>query len=374
MNDNLKLNLSGDPPADILVIDDDPVSRKIVEGFLTRTGFNLFTAVSGEEGLKLLEDYSIDIVLLDVIMPGLGGFETCRRLRRQDKFNHIPVIFMSSASDTDSIVKGFSFGGVDYVAKPFNKEEVIARVKSHLRIIRQEQQLKKLNADKNKFFSIIAHDLRGPVTGFLGSLMSLRYAAEAGKTDDLIKYLDTVDSSARETYSLLENLLEWSALQMESFRPIMERIDTADAVRHVFNELANKASSKNIKLEYQENGKVYTFTDKTVLLISLRNLVTNAIKFSFPGQSISVNALKQDNKSVINIRDEGVGMDDETLSNLFRIDKTTKRKGTQREKGSGLGLILVKELVTVAGGDVSVSSRKNNGSVFSLLFYEGERE
>ena len=152
----------------ILVVDDQPDNLDVLLGYLHEFDLRILVAQSGQEALNITQRFLPDVILLDVMMPpGINGFETCRRLKAQAATHDIPVIFMTALVDLQDKIEGFAAGGVDYITKPLQHEEVFARVQTHLTIRKQQRQLQDLNAAKDKFFSIIAHDLRGPLHSLL---------------------------------------------------------------------------------------------------------------------------------------------------------------------------------------------------------------
>lgn len=156
--------------ASILIVDDQPVNLGILVECLKAAGFKTLVAANGEWALQQIDQIQPDLILLDVMMPGIDGFETCRRLKANATTREIPIIFMTALADLGDKVKGFEVGGVDYITKPFQQEEVLARVRTHVTIVAQRRQLEELNTRKDQFFSLIAHDLRSPVSSLRGLL------------------------------------------------------------------------------------------------------------------------------------------------------------------------------------------------------------
>jgi two-component system sensor histidine kinase/response regulator len=215
----------------ILIVDDNPTNLGVLFSSLTHAGFKVLVAEDGEKALAQVERTQPHVILLDILMPGIDGFETCRRLKCLEASAEIPVIFMTALSDTIDKIKGFEAGGVDYITKPFQQEEVLARVKAHLTIRQLQQQLQRqndllarqnelleekntqlvaLNASKDKFFSIIAHDLRSPFTGFLGLTQFIVENIEEWEREKIKDITTKLHESAENLYALMGNLLTWS--------------------------------------------------------------------------------------------------------------------------------------------------------------------
>ncbi len=195
----------------ILIVDDNPENLDVLIQLLKKTGSDIRIALSGEEALDRIELIDPDIILLDIMMPGLDGFETCRRLKENETVKGIPVLFISALTEIANKIKGFRAGGSDYITKPFNEEEVLARLNAHLTIhkqqlelVAQKETLRELNAKKDRFFSIISHDLRGPFTGIMGSAELLRNSARSLSRDEIEVLAATSHNAFRNLYKLLD--------------------------------------------------------------------------------------------------------------------------------------------------------------------------
>jgi signal transduction histidine kinase len=301
------------------------------------------------------------------MMPNMDGYEVCRQLKNNQELKDIPIIFISALNDSGNIVKALTSGGVDYINKPFQAQEVLARVQTHLKLRAQSKELQELNATKDRFFSIIAHDLRGPLGGFMGLTEMMadenQYFADSEKKE----MMSDLSHSARNTFNLLENLLEWSQMDrgFTEFKP--KKLYLLDVVTECINIVAGPAKGKMIGLIAQITNEPLVFADKNMLQTVIRNLLSNAIKFTPKGGEVTISAKTgENNRTVISVKDTGIGMKEELRNNLFRIDANTKRPGTEGEQSTGLGLLLCKEFVEKHGGEIWVESVQNQGSVFSF--------
>ena len=244
----------------ILAVDDKIENLKVLIQYLQHRGFELMVAQSGEEAIKYTEQVVPDIILLDVLMPGIDGFETCRRLKANETTRDIPVIFMTALAETVEKVKGFEVGAADYLTKPLQHEEVLARVRTHLtirafqqrlqeqNILLQEKnrQLIEANAIKNKFFSIIAHDLKNPINTLMTYSATLLNNFDRLESDKVKKGIETINKSVNRAYTLLVDLLMWALSQSGKMAYKSEEIDLGQVARENIELLLDRASEKGI--------------------------------------------------------------------------------------------------------------------------------
>ncbi|MCB1190920.1 MAG: hybrid sensor histidine kinase/response regulator [Leptospiraceae bacterium] len=306
-------------------------------------------------------------------MPDLDGFETCELFKKDDETKDCPVIFLSALSETIDKIKGFSVGAVDYITKPFQKDEVIARVNTHLTIQkqkiiieRQNHELNELNDNKNKFFSIIAHDLRSPIGGLLSvSKLLLNYS----KNQHNIPYdiIESLFQSTENAYKLLENLLQWSRVQMNRIECIPITFYLNKVVEAVINNLSGIAYRKDITIKQTIDPNVQIFADYSMVETVIRNLVSNSIKFTQIGGQIEISSVSKKNMQEISITDNGIGIKQTDLDKLFKINVKYSKSGTIGETGTGLGLIICKELIEKNNGKIWVESNPGKGSTFKFV-------
>ncbi len=352
-------------PQMILLVDDHPDILKALVIFLENVGFDIVIALNGAEAIERAIQTIPDIILLDVLMPGIDGFETCRRLKADERTCEIPVIFMTALSEPVNKVKGFEAGGVDYVTKPLHYEEVLARINAHLTIRTQQRQLEVLNADKDKFFSIIAHDLKSPVAGFLG-LAGLLENIDRLKPEQIQRLTRQFRQSAEHLLALLENLLTWSRLQRGLIECHPEHIPIKTLLDRSLMLLAAPIAQKQISTSATVPQDLIAYGDVNMLDTVVRNALSNAIKFSQPDGTITITAEPAGAFVKISIADTGIGIPLEKLGDLFRIDAKIQRTGTAGECGTGLGLLLCKEFVEKNGGTIGMESQVDHGSTLSF--------
>ena len=380
--------------ATVLLVDDNPTNLHLLIDQLQKSDYKLLIAPSGEQALQQTERIAPDLILLDVMMPGIDGFETCRRLKENAATKDIPVIFMTALTETVDKLKGFTVGGVDYITKPFQSEEVFARVETHvtLRSLQKRleeknaqlqaeiarrmqaeaelqesnQQLEAANASKDKFFSIIAHDLRSPFNWLIGLTQIIVENIETYQKDKIKDMLTRLHASTETVYALLTNLLAWSRLQRGHLEYAPAEIALAPLAAQNIHLLAAVAEQKQITLTSRIPEGLAAYADQNMVDAVLRNLLSNAVKFTPAGGTVSVSAQANENAVEMAVIDTGVGIDAEDLAKLFRIDVKYTNIGTAGERGSGLGLILCKELIEKHGGALRVESAVGQGTAFRL--------
>lgn len=362
-------------PATVLIVDDEVDNLKLLNAFLQDAGFRVAIARGGREALQRVEQIVPQLILLDVKMPEMDGFEVCATLKAMPAAREIPVIFLTGYADTDGIVKAFHVGAVDYVTKPFRKEELLARVKTHLTLQNTTNALRELNAAKDRFFSIISHDLRSPFTGFISFIEAMLDNLANYSIDDIIIQLTRQRETAKTLYSLLENLLMWSSLQQGrvSYAPQIILLNTV--IDHSIAVFQSNLEQKHIHLTTTVPKDTTAFADYRMIETVMRNLLSNAIKFTPSGGAIAIIIRENHALSAIDVTvtDSGIGMNQDELAKLFRIDLKYSRHGTDGEKGTGLGLILCKELLEKNNGRLWVQSEPGKGSTFGFTIPKDEK-
>lgn len=372
------------PQTAILLVDDEPKNIQLLGNLLQTEGYAVEFATSGAEALQWVKARPFDLILLDVMMPEMDGYAVCKCLKNDPAARDCPVIFLTAKTDLESLVQGFNLGAVDYVTKPFRKEELLARVKTHLTLLRQQQalnhdaavleernlelqqknaQLDELNASKDKFFSILAHDLKNPFQSFLmfGNLFDDFEHQDQEQLKELIRLFK---ESAHNLFALLENLLTWSRLQRGLLEYLPQPLSIKDFAARNVNLLAPHANQKQIALHNRVPPNVMVYADLYMLDAVIRNLLSNAVKFTGPGGAVEISATATETLATVTVTDTGIGIPADKSDKLFRIDAKFRHNGTAGEIGTGLGLILCKEFVEKNGGAIGVKSEEGRGAAF----------
>ncbi len=364
----------------ILVVDDNKENLKVVSNFLKAEGYQIALALNADDARNILEENKIDLILLDVMMPGTDGFTLCRQLKEDNRLKEIPVIFLTAKTETSDLVEGFNSGGVDYITKPFQKEELIARVNNHValanaknEIMKQAEQIRRINRTKDRLYSVIAHDIKSPFANISMLISTLAEGYIDAGSEEYEEILQSINSSTQETYSLLLNLLQWTRSQTGDLEIVPESISVEELAANTLRFLSPQADKKEIKLERSVPDGLVIEADQNMMKSVLQNLVNNAIKFTRPGGKIKINARESDHKILIDITDNGIGIPKANLKKLFVDEGQVTTRGTNDEKGSGLGLLLVKEFVQRNQGTISVNSEEGKGTTFTLTFLSKEK-
>jgi two-component system, sensor histidine kinase and response regulator len=356
----------------ILLVDDNPVNIRVAANILQDHHYNISFSTSGKDALEKVDMIDFDLILLDIMMPGIDGFEVCTILKRNPKTREIPVIFLTARTEPENVVKAFDLGGADYVVKPFNGKELLARVETQIRLEKSRKSLEALNNElkasndtKDKLFSIISHDLLGPIGNIRESLDLIASDKVEMDRQHLVEFIKAMWKTTSNAYNLLENLLYWARNQQGRMVYNPRRLDLNQLIHETFALLAGMADNKNIILKTSLIKAHDVIADKNALKTILRNLVSNAIKFTRPGGEIVVKVKDTGTDFLqISVSDNGVGMDAETMKNLFGKTKNEPKWGTSGEKGVGLGLVITKEFVEKHDGKIWVESESGRGSTF----------
>lgn len=357
----------------ILIVDDVVSNVLLLKILLTKEKFGICTANNGRECIEKAKSEHPDLILLDVMMPELNGFDTAVILKEDPETADIPIIFLTALNTPADLVQGFKVGGNDFLTKPFNKEELIMRVMQQISlvvarriIVRQNEELRNTINNRDKMYSVIAHDLRSPMASIRMVLnLFVNTVSPEMIGPELFSLIDKANKESEETHGLLDNLLKWTKSQTGRLNVVYQDFDVNDVIPGVVDIFTMIADTKHIKLNCDLGTERLTVcADNDMLKTVLRNFISNAIKFSNENSTIDISLTREGDMARISVRDHGVGISQERLSGLFKNGETTC--GTNNEEGSGLGLQLCKDFAVKNGGDVKVESVLGEGSTFSV--------
>ena len=358
----------------ILIVDDVVSNVLLLKILLTNEKFQVCTANNGTTCIEMARKEHPDLILLDVMMPDISGFDTAVVLKKEEETKEIPIIFLTALNTPADLVHGFQVGANDFLTKPFNKEELVMRVMQQISLVAAKRIIEKQNAElratlnnRDKMYSVIAHDLRSPMASIS---MVLNLLVQTATPDvlgpELYTLLDQANRESEEVHDLLENLLKWTKSQTGRLNVVTQDLDLNDIILGVVDIFEMIAQTKHIKLDLQRTDQpLVVHADNDMLKTVVRNFMSNAIKFSPEDSTIEILMGTEGDFAKVSVRDHGVGIAADRIDTIFHKGETTY--GTGGEEGSGLGLQLCQDFARKNGGDCTVESVEGQGSMFSVL-------
>lgn len=365
----------------ILLVDDTPANLDILRRTLVDEGYEISTASSGEAALKVVSRIPPDLILLDIMMPGIDGMETCRRLKENKETREIPVIFITAKTGTEDMVQGFSLGAVDYIPKPFRREEVLVRVRNHLRLrdlIKKEEkareeigryarELKRSNKDLEDFAAIASHDLQEPLRKVMAFGERLESILGENLEDRGRDCLQRIRKATTRMQNFIDDLLEFSRVNIKG-KPFVTT-DLKKVAEEVLGDLETRLarSGGTVNIESLPTVEADPFQMRQLLL----NLIGNALKFQRKDVPpvVRLSKIPQENGTVkFVVEDNGIGFDDTKADRIFKPFE--RLHGKSEYEGSGMGLAICKKIVMRHGGAIAVKSQINKGTLFEIALPE----
>ena len=361
------MNTTPDPiPANILVVDDTAANLQLLAGMLKGRGYRVRPVSSGELALRAIEAQPPDLILLDISMPDMDGYEVCRRLKENERWRAIPVLFISALSDTEDKVRAFQAGGLDYVGKPFQFEEVDARVRTHLALHRQQlelrenyRRLQELERLRDNLTHMIAHDMRSPLLALQLSLGLLGETVPADRPEDA-EVLDNAQHGVTQLIEMVSRMLDVSRLEAGKMELRREPCDLVAVAQAALGALRPLAEARTLAME--SAGPVAALCDRDLVRRVIGNLVGNAIKFTATTGHVTVLVQQVDGRPRVAVRDDGPGIPPEQHQAIFEKFGQTAA-GVQRG-GSGLGLTFCKLAIEAHDGAIGLESALGSGCTF----------
>jgi two-component system sensor histidine kinase/response regulator len=364
-------------PATILVVDDNEMNVELLSNMLERYHYRVVTSLSGQESLRLVKDENPEIILLDINMPQMSGYEVCRRLKAEPETADIPVIFISALDDTDNIVQGFDAGGVDYILKPFKFREVLARVETQLTLYRQKlkidemrqrerQQFETMDGFRKQFIGSATHDLKNPlfvVSGYTDMLDMLPMIRE---NEQAKGFITLIRRGISKMNTLVHDMLD--LLQLEAAGELEKSpCDFAQFLSESVEDMRRSAEKKKLQfVVYPPDEAATIHIDVQRMERVMDNLVSNAIKYTPEGGSVEIIGKVGHTTVVIEVVDTGLGIPDEALPTIFQPFVRVNHEEHMEQEGTGLGLSIVKTIVEQHEGKVEVESTEGKGSTFRI--------
>lgn len=349
----------------ILIVDDTPEHIHIATSLLKTLGYPIRVSTSASKALTLIEKKKPTLILLDITMPDMDGFELCSLLKENPSYSDIAIIFMTSAQDEESIKKGFALGAQDYVVKPYNSSELLARVSTHIKLASQSIQLKASYKELDQFCHTVSHDLKSPLL-VLKQLVNLLTLETKDSLSPTIKEIITrIENKSDDIILMIERLLEFS--RINQIQCSFEEINISDIFYSVMEELSSLEPNRKIDFIVSKSLPIIN-GDKTLIKFLIQNILSNALKFSKNNELtiIKVNCSTLENYYEISIQDNGAGFDMAYKNKLFHIFERLHSK--DEFDGSGVGLVIVKRIMERHKGKVSIEGEPNKGACVKLYF------
>lgn len=353
--------------SNILIVDDQPENLQAITDIFVKSQlpYDVMQAPSAEIAIEIINKILPDLIITDWEMPGMDGIEFIKQLKQNSATTDIPVIMCTGVmTSSENLNTALDAGAIDYIRKPIDEIELIARTKANLHLANSYSKIKKLNESNNRIFSIIAHDLKSPV-GSINSFLELIITKESDyNKEELFDYIKLIKKRSAAAYNILENLLVWAESQQNiiSFNPQKQKINMA--IKPNIDLLESMAAKKNIKILNRINEDLIVFFDLSSISTVIRNLLANAIKFTKEQGTVTIEAKQTKSEISVFISDTGVGINPERIETLFDDTTFESSFGTDNEKGSGLGLKLCKYFVEQHNGKIWVKSEDGKGSNF----------
>ena len=369
----MKTSLNAIDQAKVLIVDDEPHNLQLVSEILRLEGMPVILAIQGDEAIEIAREQQPALILLDIMMPGLDGLTVCKILKSDKATKSIPIIFLTAATEVTDLVSAFVAGGVDYIKKPFIREELLARVQTHINLNQARQQLKALYQQKTDLLATLAHDVKNPTGAIEGLATLMMEDIKEGNQDshEFYSMLELTQKSARGMTDFVNDILdEETRNQGEVPEFTKAQINVAEIVAHLVKLNAVQSNEKAIRLTYEPTFKPMVHISRRILTGMFDNIISNAVKYSRNNSEVIVHLMpseSQPNGFRFEVHDSASLISPENRKALFK--KFTKGTAVPIGKSSshGIGLAIVKRLVDLHNGDVGVREREDGeGNVFYL--------
>ncbi len=362
---------------EVLIVDDTPANLQLLATLLEQNGYKARPVTNGSMALRAAGSRPPDLVLLDINMPEMDGYEVCRRLKQDDELRDVPVLFISALSEAVDKVAAFRAGGVDFVTKPFDVDEVLARVQTHVRLRRAQVELHQKNQDlvesyrrlselerlRDALAHMIAHDMRSPLTGIMGTLQFLRSDLGDAIPSDSLLDLEYGLQSVRRLVHMLNDMLDVSRLESGQMPVKLRQHSLREICQEAVNSLAGHSRGRVVDLSGVDASLVLVCDDGLLVRV-LGNLLHNALKFSPSSEAVRVSVTRATQLRVL-VEDRGPGIPQEMRGSIFdKFVQAELRQSGRETPASGLGLAFCKLAIEAHGGTIGVESTEGLGSTF----------
>jgi two-component system sensor histidine kinase/response regulator len=386
---------------EILIVDDVPGNLNFVSDILYNEGFRIVVATNGEDAIEITREKHPDLILLDIAMPVLDGYEVCRILKDDDSTREIPIIFLTAKGEDEDILKGFECGAVDYVSKPFNTSELISRVKTHLELRRKSEELKQLNQiledkvidrtvqlqtlndsltianqnlskaykelskldkAKNEFIRHINHELRTPLQGIHGFV---RILSEIVENTEEKEYINSIDFLVKRLVKLSELSLLFTEVRTENYQMQLERVRLSDCIAFALQNFEKPERHVQISVEPIPEDLVI-MADQKLICACIGIITDNALKFSTDNSVIEIKAWRESKTIRMEVSDNGPGYSEKAKEHLF--DLLSADNINEEFYGFGIGLATAKIILDLLAASIEIENKPKGGAVARLVF------
>lgn len=371
----------GDVKDTVLVVDDNALNRELASAILGRAGYRVVLASSGQEALDLFRAEAPDLVLLDILMPGMDGFETCRQIRQLEHGDMVPILFLTALTEMVAHRDALDSGADDFLTKPINQTELLMRVRSLIRIRRmgrelhqnyelireQADELLLAKAQRAELTALLAHDLKNHLMLIQGraDLVML----QPDKTEDHLDHAASISEAAMTMNRMVRNLLDISTSESGALEPRLAPVEVDEVISHVHREFSGQAGGRGARVETEVPPELpAVIADEDLLQRILENLVHNAVKHSPTGGRVVIEAALDEPMTIeLRVRDEGPGIPDEHKGSIFDKYTQVRREGERGHlSGRGLGLAFCRLATEAHGGTIQVLDNQPKGAMFCV--------
>jgi two-component system, sensor histidine kinase and response regulator len=356
----------------ILIVDDNNKNLQVTASLLKNEGYLISLAQNAENALAQLNELIPDLILLDIMMPGVDGLELCRIIKKNRKLQDIPVIFLTAKSQTDDLAAGFEAGGVDYINKPFNREELLIRVKNHIELASSRKKIIEMNLMRDKLYSIIAHDIRSPFSSISLTLSAITNGYLDTGSDEFKEIMIHLEKTANETSIMLDNLLEFTRMQSRAISMTTRSLALYPVIMESIQLLKGNADKKNLTITHDVPDNITASFDEISMSAVFRNIIFNSIKFTPENGMIHISAGEENDYAFVRVSDTGIGLSESLIKKIFINNEHYTSPGTNKEQGSGLGSFIIKDFVSKNRGKLKINSTPGKGT--EILVYLPVRE
>jgi len=370
----------------ILIVDDISKNIQILGNILAQKDYHIAYAQSGKEALKICETQTFDLILLDIMMPGMDGYEVCIKLKSNPKTKDIPIIFLTAKADMESIVKGFEVGGQEYITKPFNSAELLARVQTHLLLRKQKQELMHMNNHledlvkertiqlekanrklgeldqaKSNFLALISHEIRTPLNGIIGLTQLLNQTNIDSSQQEYLEYLTEV-SSRLVKFSDIAMLI--TQLKTDNYSPDIMPVSLNHLIETSINTYRKQNTYTTIEIHYtSHDNQLLVLADSELMMIGFIMLMENVERFGGMGAQLNINITEEPGKINIHFSDNGPGFSEQALEHIFQLFSAGD---ILHHEGSGLSLAALKLILELQAGDIQIVNKESGGAQVTI--------